>query len=92
MALPARQTWPLGHPKVRRLVFLTMVLLVLWFSGPTGGTALDAPGRRRLADPKAHGQSAGGWFTGMASPSRARRTTGTVSGRIAARRRPSRRG
>lgn len=79
-------------PRIRRLFMLTVVLLLLWFSGPSQPSREDARARRRLADPKAHARSPGGWYTGTAARARARRSTGTVAQPITARRRPSRRG
>lgn len=81
-----------ASPRIRRLFMLTVVLLFLWFSGPSQGGLEEARARRRLLDPKAHARSPGGWFTGIAAPARARRTDGPVAQRVAARRRPSRRG
>lgn len=79
------------RPNLRRLMMLTMVLLMLWFGGPQ--PALDETrSRRRLADPKANMRSPGGWYTGLAMPARARRSDGAVAQRVAARRRPGRRG
>jgi hypothetical protein len=96
MTAPLPQTSPrdqvLGNPRLRRLVFLTMVLLLLWFSGPGASPVSDGRGRRRLSDPKAQHLSPGGWNTGLSAPARARRGPGAVNARICARRRPGRRG
>lgn len=83
---------PHRRPNLRRLMLLTVVLLYLWFAGPAPAEPGESRGRRRLHDPRAHGNEAGGWHTGLPAPSRARRDVGTVSQRVAARRRPSRRG
>jgi len=79
-------------PRIRRLFMLTMMLLVLWFSGPQQAALEDARARRRMFDPKANARSPGGWNTGYAAPARARRSAGMVNQRVAARRRPGRRG
>jgi hypothetical protein len=73
-------------------VVLTLVLLLLWFSGPSQSAIDDARARRRLADPRANTHSPGGWYTGLAAPARARRSPGAVNQRVAARRRPGLRG
>ena len=77
---------------LRRLVFLTVVLLFLWFSGPAGAADGTHRARKRLADPRVNALSAGGWATGLQLPARARRKSGAVHQSIAARRRPGRRG
>jgi hypothetical protein len=80
-------------PAVRRWVMLTLVLLMLWFSGPAQGAGgWDETGRRRRVDPRAHARSPGGWVSGLPAPARARRSTRPAQERIAARRRPGRRG
>ena len=80
------------RPSLRRLVVLTLVLLLLWFSGPSTFALDEARARRRLADPRANARSPGGWYTGLAAPARARRSSGAVNQPVAARRRPGRRG
>jgi hypothetical protein len=80
------------RPRLKRLVVLTLVLLLLWFSGPSPSALDDARARRRLADPRVNSRSPGGWYTGLAAPARARRSIGAINQRVAARRRPGRRG
>lgn len=92
MAADARTLQPTRRPRLRRLVVLTLVLLLLWFSGPSSSAIDEARARRRLADPRANALSPGGWYTGLAAPARARRSSGSVHQSVAARRRPSRRG